>query len=292
MPPPQPIPDRDPVTAPEGYEQIRVRAPRAGIPEAPVPYALTEAPEVINGLLDTTSLQLPDDTRGDGPLQMRPVPGDPEIDPWTSAIDKARNLRNYMTNSLYTAGKANTFRREMVDRLRQIYWRIKSLQAKAENIGEVARGANEAQRALIGLVNLINESGGVTQQQAESMATLADQLSQINIPHMISALATEINALSGQLNLTDADRIANDNVSAPTMNINPPPVVGGRKRKTKRKRKKRKGGFKFTRMANSKRSLRMATRKKKSYKGYKHKKYKRRKHKRTKHKRTKRKRKR
>lgn len=285
MEPPLPIPDRDAVTAPEGYEQIRLRAPRPGIPDAPVPYALTEAPEVINGIPDTASLQLPEDTRGAGPLQMHPVPGAPEADPWTSAIDKARNLRNYMTNSLYTAGKANTFRREMVNRLRQIYWRIKSLQAKAANIGEVARGANEAQRALIGLVNLINESGGVTQQQAESMAQLANQLSQINIPNMISALATEINALSNQLNLTDADRIPNDRVAAPTMNINPPAVEGGRKKKTKRKRKKRRGGFKFTRMANSKRSLRMATRKKKSYKGYKHKKYRRRKHKRTKRKR-------
>ena len=188
---------------------------------------------------------------GVGP-HFAPVPaGVAGGDSWVAAYNKARRLQAYMNNSVQVGEKANEFRTLMVDRLRGIYWRLQSIQA-------AAGAANQAQQALITLVDTINAAGGPTAAQNAAMHDLAAELQNIDIPNMITGLVNEINNLANQVGLVAGQKVANDTAAIP--------MTGGRRRRKKKSRKKgkRKGGYKFTRAANSRRSLRMKTRKRRS----------------------------
>jgi hypothetical protein len=118
------------------------------------------------------------------------------------------------------------------------------------------------------------------------MADLATEMQNVDIPAEIEALVTEVNNLAQGLNAQAAD----PNAAPPTgirggvqadTGANAPPfnLTGGRRKrkkgkKTRRKKKKHKGGFKYSRIANSRRSLRMTRRKSLRHKKH-HKKHKR-----------------
>ena len=113
------------------------------------------------------------------------------------------------------------------------------------------------------------------------MADLAAEMQAVNIPVEIEALVTEVNNLAQALNAQ-----ANNAGPPPTgvrggvaADVVPFPLRGGRRKrkkgkKSRKKKKKHKGGFKYSRIANSRRSLRMTRRKSLRHKKH-HKKHKR-----------------
>lgn len=211
--------------------------------------------------------------------------------PYQTAMEVALRSTDYLQNANVTATKANEFREVAVERLKRIYNRLRSIYPIVENMqqGAVAAQnaqqlAQQAQQALVDLINAVNSQGFISQNQADAMADLASQLSQLNIPQMMAGLTQQINNLSHVLRaeLTAQGGIAPDVV---------PPVMmtGGRRarkkaKKSRKKKKKHKGGFKYTRIANSRRSLRMTRRKSLRHKRHhkKHNKKHNKKHKRTK----------
>ncbi len=201
--------------------------------------------------------------------------------PYQTAMEVALRSRDYLQNANVTATKANEFREVAVERLKRIYNRLRSINSIVTNMQQGAAAAQNAQQlaqaaqtALIDLINAVNSQGYISQNQADAMADLASQLSQLNIPQMMAGLTQQINNLSHVLRaeLTAQGGIPPDAV---------PPVMmtGGRRKrkkgkKTRRKKKKHKGGFKYSRIANSRRSLRMTRRKSLRHKKH-HKKHKR-----------------
>ena len=172
-------------------------------------------------------------------------------DAWQLAMQNAQLGANYIQNSNYVAGKANEFREVAVIRLREIYGRLLSIGAQAAVIGPAAAAAAQAQAALVDLINAVNAQGYIDPQQAQAMSDLAEQLQHVDIPLMMAGLLGEINAIAGALGVALGNRDPGD--------TGPVPLVGGRRKKTRRKRKK--GGYKFTRAAISRRSLRQSRRK-------------------------------
>ena len=201
-------------------------------------------------------------------------------DAWQLAMQNAELGANYIQNSNYVAGKANEFREVAVVRLREIYGRLLSIGAQAALIGPAAAAAGQAQAALVDLINAVNAQGYIDPQQAQAMADLADQLQHVDIPAMMAGLIGEINSIAAAVGVAVGNRDPGD--------TGPVPLVGGRrKKKAKRTRKKKhKGGYKFTRAAISRRSLRQSRRKslrskhKKRKRTKKHRKRKHRKHRR------------
>jgi len=176
------------------------------------------------------------------------------LDAWQLAIQNAQLGANYIQNSNYVAGKANEFRTVAVERLREIYGRLLSIQ-------QLAGAAGNAQAALVELIDAVNAQGYIDPQQAQAMADLAAQLQNIDIPRMMAGLIGEVNAIAGAVGVAAGPpRVAN------AADQGPIPLVGGRRKrkkakKSRKKKKKHKGGFKYTRIANSRRSLRMTRRK-------------------------------
>ena len=223
-----------------GTAALGTPLPAAGPVTAPV-----AIPPLAPAIASTAALGL----TGVGP-HFAAVPGTVAGgDSWVAAYNKASRLQAYMNNSVQVGEKANEFRTLMVDRLRGIYWRLQSIQA-------AAGAANQAQQALITLVDVINAAGGPTVAQNAAMHDLAAELQNIDIPNMITGLVNEINNLANQVGLVAGQKVANDTSLIP--------MTGGRRRRKKKKSRKRKGGYKFTRAANSRRSLRMKTRKRRS----------------------------
>ena len=197
------------------------------------------------------------------------------------ALEKVHYLQGYMNNSRDVGRKLADFRDYALQRLRQIVVRLQS-------IGQIAGAGAEAQASLVQLIQDINIAGGPTRAQAQAMANLAAEMQNVNIPAEIEALVTEVNNLAQGLNAQEA------NAGPPATGVqggvvadanNPFPLAGGRRKrkkgkKTRRKKKKHKGGFKYSRIANSRRSLRMTRRK--SLRHKKHHKKHNKKHKRTK----------
>ena len=184
------------------------------------------------------------------------------MDAWQLAIQNAQLGANYLQNSNNVAEKANEFRTVAVQRLREIYGRLLSIQDRVAVIGPAAAAARNAQAALVELIDAVNTQGYIDPQQAQAMADLATELQGIDIPQMMAGLIGEVNAIAGAVGGIDAGppRVAN------AADQGPIPLVGGRRKrkkgkKTRRKKKKHKGGFKYTRIANSRRSLRMTRRK-------------------------------
>jgi len=175
-------------------------------------------------------------------------------DAWQLAIQNAELGANYIQNSNYVAGKANEFREVAVIRLREIYGRLLSIGAQAALIGPAAAAAAQAQAALVDLINAVNAQGYIDPQQAQAMADLAEQLQHVDIPQMMAGLIGEINSIAQAVGVVVGNRDPGD--------TGPVPLQGGRKKKAKKTcRKKHKGGYKFTRAAISRRSLRQSRRK-------------------------------
>ena len=198
-------------------------------------------------------------------------------DAWQLAMQNAALGANYIQNSNYVAGKANEFREVAVIRLREIYGRLLSIGVQVARIGPAAAAAAQAQEALVDLINAVNAQGYIDPQQAQAMADLAEQLQNVDIPRMMAGLIGEINAIAQSVGVVVGNRDPGD--------TGPVPLAGGRRKrkkgkKTRRKKKKHKGGFKYSRIANSRRSLRMTRRK--SLRHKKHHKKHNKKHKRTK----------
>ena len=218
------------------------------------------------------------------PVGAQPVavpPGTPAgTDAWQLAMQNAELGANYIQNSNYVAGKANEFREVAVIRLREIYGRLLSIGARAALIGPAAAAAGQAQAALVDLINAVNAQGYIDPQQAQAMADLADQLQHVDIPAMMAGLIGEINSIAAAVGVAMGNRDPGD--------TGPVPLIGGRRKKKAKKtrKKKHKGGYKFTRAAISRRSLRQSRRKslsskhKKQKRTKKHRKRKHRKHRR------------
>jgi len=206
--------------------------------------------------------------------------------PYQTAMEVALRSTDYLQNANLVANKANEFREVAVERLRKIYNRLRSINAIVANIQQGAAAAQnaqqlaqQAQQALIDLINAVNSQGYISQNQADAMADLASQLSQLNIPQMMAGLTQQINNLSHVLR---NELQAQGGVVPPDQ---PGLMTGGRRKrkkakKSRKRKKKHKGGFKYTRIANSRRSLRMTRRKSLRHKTH-HKKHNK-KHKRTK----------
>jgi len=220
-------------------------------PGAPTAYVPAVGPGAARP--DVASLGLTPDQMG----RLNAVPGGaPDgTDQWQLAMQNAQLGTNYVQNANYIAGKANVFREEAVIRLREIYGRLLSIQDQTARMGPAAQAAAGAQAALVELINAVNAQGYIDPQQAQAMADLAQQLSQVNIPQMMQGLIGEINTIANQVGVQVANRNAADQ--------GPVPLVGGRRKRKKAKKsrkKKKKGGFKFTRAAISRRSLRQRRR--------------------------------
>ncbi len=180
------------------------------------------------------------------------------MDAWQLAIQNAQLGANYLQNSNYVAEKANEFRTVAVQRLREIYGRLLSIQDQVAVMGPAAAAAGNAQAALVELIDAVNAQGYIDPQQAQAMADLATALQGVDIPQMMAGLIGEINQIANTVGVVLGNRNANDQ--------GPVPLVGGRRKrkkakKSRKKKKKHKGGFKYTRIANSRRSLRMTRRK-------------------------------
>ena len=181
---------------------------------------------------------------------------------YQDALEKVHYLQGYMNNSRDVGRKLAEFRDYALQRLRQIVVRLQS-------IGQIAGAGAQAQASLVQLIQQINAAGGPTQAQAQAMADLAAEMQAVDIPAEIEALVTEVNNLAQGLGAQAA------NAGPPATGIqggvaadanNPFPLAGGRRKrkkgkKSRKKKKKHKGGFKYTRIANSRRSLRMTRRK-------------------------------
>jgi len=175
-------------------------------------------------------------------------------DAWQLAMQNAELGANYIQNSNYVAGKANEFREVAVVRLREIYGRVLSIGDQAALIGPAANAAAQAQAALVDLINAVNAQGYIDPQQAQAMADLAEQLQHVDIPQMMAGLIGEINSIAQAVGVVVGNTDPGD--------TGPVPLQGGRKKKAKKtRRKKHKGGYKFTRAAISRRSLRQSRRK-------------------------------
>ena len=199
------------------------------------------------------------------------------MDAWQLAIQNAQLGANYLQNSNNIAGKANEFRTVAVQRLREIYGRLLSIQDQVAVMGPAAAAAGNAQAALVELIDAVNAQGYIDPQQAQAMADLATALQGVDIPQMMAGLIGEINQIANTVGVALGNRNANDQ--------GPVPMTGGRRKrkkakKSRKRKKKHKGGFKYTRIANSRRSLRMTRRKSLRHKTH-HKKHNK-KHKRTK----------
>ena len=239
-------------------------------PGAVTPYAAAAGPNAARANLAALNLNQAQALPAAVPAG---VPGG--MDAWQLAIQNAQLGADYLQNSNYVAGKANEFRTVAVQRLREIYGRLLSIQDQVAVIGPAAAAAANAQAALVELIDAVNAQGYIDPQQAQAMADLAAALQGIDIPQMMAGLLGELNAIAGAVGVALANRNAAD--------VAPVPLVGGRRKRKKGKktrRKKHKGGFKYTRLARSRRSLRMSRRKSLRRQHKKHKKHKTKKHRR------------
>jgi len=218
-------------------------------PGAVTPYAAPAGPIAARANLAALGLN----PAGPQPAAV-PVGTPGGTDAWQLAIQNAELGANYIQNSNYVAGKANEFREVAVIRLREIYGRLLSIGAQAALIGPAAAAAAQAQAALVDLINAVNAQGYIDPQQAQAMADLAEQLQHVDIPQMMAGLIGEINSIAQAVGVVVGNTDPGD--------TGPVPLQGGRKKKAKKtRRKKHKGGYKFTRAAISRRSLRQSRRK-------------------------------
>ncbi len=251
-----PVPGAGPLAAPGAVGPI-AGGPNtgaiAGLP--PAPAAAVAVPAALGppaGLPATlAALNLPAGI----PAPAAPPGGG---DPYVTAWEKINLLASTNQNNNLIAGKANDFRTIVIGRLRQIYFRIRSIQ-------NLAAGGQDAARALVAILDQINQHGYTT-AEATALNQLASDLNNINVSDEMAGLVQEVNNLVGALGLTPAQMA---NIGAAPLDPGDTTgdiLAGGRRKrkkakKSRKKKKKHKGGFKYTRIANSRRSLRMTRRK-------------------------------
>jgi len=186
-------------------------------------------------------------------LAPAPAAGYAGGDAYTAAWQKLNLLNSATQNNNLISDKANEFREIVIGRLRQIFYRIRTLQM-------LAGGAGAASGALVEILNAIN-ANGYTAAQATALEQLAADLQNLDLNQSMQSLVFEVNALAQGLGLTPAQMANVGNAPLDAGDTTGGVLSGGRKRKKRKKTRRKKGGFKFTRMANSKRSLRMSRRK-------------------------------
>ena len=193
-------------------------------------------------------------------------------------------LRNRIYSLAYIDGwRALNTTAELIQMLDIISQQIARALDNAAPGGQAQAGLAPLQQMLIKLVNHMagNDVPQSLQEADALVAALNQQENMGNISQLLGGtLRAEIQRLRDALQAHQTDAAANGRPN-PVNNVpgqQPGPaestlLVGGRKskktrksktRKAKKAGKKRKGGYKFTRAANSKRSLRMKTRKLKS----------------------------
>ena len=175
-----------------------------------------------------------------------------------NALNKVSRLQNYMQHSEDVATKAREFRTILLNRFRQVYWRLRTL-------NNAAGVQHRAALSLVALVQQINAAGGPTADQASAMDQLQGELAGLRLGEETSGIFGAVNDLAQALGLPGPGAPA----AAPggPLHANDTavfPMAGGRRNKRKKHKKRKKGGYKFTRAAISRRSLRMKTRKLKS----------------------------
>jgi len=253
-------------------------------PNAPAPGVRVAVVAPAAGA-DLAAIGLPAVGQPNAPLA---VPGHPNMDPWAAAMSNAQLGLGTVRNSNFIAEKANAMRRLFFERAQEIYQRLVTIRQTAAPLRAQAQAAAQARTALVELIDAVNAQGYIDPNQAAALHDLAEELNNLDIQGIINALIGEINQIGDAVGLVQqpanpAGFPANANDQAAN------PLVGGRRKrkkgkKTRRKKKKHKGGFKYSRIANSRRSLRMTRRKSLRHKKH-HKKHNKKHHK--KHKRTK-----
>ncbi len=172
-----------------------------------------------------------------------------------TALNKVSRLQDYMQHSEDVATKAREFRTILLNRLRQVYWRLRTL-------NNAAGVQHRAALSLVALVQQINAAGGPTADQAAAMDQLQGELAGLRLDEETSGILGAVNQLAQALGLPGP--AAPGAAPGGPLHANDAaawPMAGGRRKKHK---KRKKGGYKFTRAAISRRSLRMKTRKLKS----------------------------
>ena len=214
---------------------------------------------------DLAALGLPAAGQPGGPAALNPALGFPNgMDAWAAAMSNARLGASTIQNSNLIAEKANEMRRLFIAKSQEIYERLVTIRQTAAPLQAQAQAAGQARAALIELINAVNDQGYIDPNQAAALHDLAREMDNLPIQGIINALIGEINQLAdavglaqprpgGGFPLNPADNAANH-------------LVGSRRRKKKTKKKtknlrKKKGGYKFTRAAISRRSLRQSRRK-------------------------------
>ena len=200
-------------------------------------------------------------------------------DPYVAAWEKLNLLASTGENNNLIAAKADEFRTLIIGRLRQIYFRVLSMQ-------NLAGGGRATAQALVEILDQINQHG-YTVAEANALNQLATDLQNMRVSSEMAGLIHEINALAGVLGITQAQLAAGGGQGPIAQGDDTlAPLEGGRRKKKAKKtrRKKHKGGYKFTRAAISRRSLRQSRRKSLRHKKHhkKHNKKHNKKHKRTK----------
>lgn len=175
------------------------------------------------------------------------------MDPWVAAMSNARLGASTMANSNIIASKAEQMRSLFLVKAGEIYQRLITIRFSIAPLQANANAAVVARAALLELINEVNRQGFIEPNQAQALNDLATELNALDIPNLINALVGEINELSRIVRLPN-------NVAPNPIPINPPdvfdaPIRGGSKNSRK------KGGYKFTKAAKKRRSLRMSKRK-------------------------------
>ena len=224
-------------------------------PPAPPPAAVVNAPvPVADGVAaDYRGADIPAATMAAAGLAPLGA-GD-----FQSALNKVSRLQDYMQHSEDVATKAREFRTILLNRLRQVYWRLRTL-------NNAAGVQHRAALSLVALVQQINNAGGPTADQAAAMDQLQGELAGLNLGEETSGILGAVNELAQALGLGGpAPPAAAPGGPLHANDAAPFPMTGaGRRNKHKKHKKRKKGGYKFTRAAISRRSLRMKTRKLKS----------------------------
>jgi hypothetical protein len=158
------------------------------------------------------------------------VPQQPQEGPmvpttgYPQALATANRLANYVTEVSNLQQQAGAFRQAVGDRIGDIATRISVISQNMSNI-------QQAGAALTQLVDAINNAGGPSDQQLQDIRNLAGQLNSQQLTQELTQLKDEVNQLAQNVGL--------DQNQYPNLQ----------------------GGFKFTKIANSRRAERMRTRK-------------------------------
>jgi len=176
------------------------------------------------------------------------------MDPWVAAMNNARLGVSTMANSNIIASKAEQMRSLFLMKAEDIYQRLVTIRFTIAPLQARANAAATARAALVELINSVNAQGYIDPNQALALNDLATELDALDIPNLINALVGEINELSGVVGLAEPRPVPGYPINAADAGPNPIQFGGS-------KNSRKKGGYKFTKAAKKRRSLRMSKRK-------------------------------